>query len=117
MKISMVIVTIITALISGLIFTQLNAQEAIKPSIITSTENKTVTLNVPGMNCPTCLFTVRKSLEKVPGVLEVKTSSDTRTAVIKYNASKVNINELITATKNVGYPSTLHKCKDKAQAC
>ena len=51
-------------------------------------EVKTVTLEVPTMNCATCPITVKKSLE---------TFDDTKT----------NINALITATTNAGYPSNL----------
>tara|TARA_R110000868_G_scaffold376684_1_gene641725 strand:+ start:393 stop:746 length:354 start_codon:yes stop_codon:yes gene_type:complete len=117
MKKLFIIVAFIAAFTSGMILTQINAQDTVNHSIVVSNEQKTVTLDVPGMHCPTCPFTVRKSLEKIPGVLDVKTSSDTKTAIIKYNSSKVNIDELIAATTNVGYPSTLHQCKNKTQSC
>src|SRR5437667_10420048 len=35
---------------------------------------KTVTLNVPGMTCPTCPITIKKALNKVQGVSNVDVS-------------------------------------------
>lgn len=68
---------------------------------------KTITLDVPGMFCPTCPFTVRKSLEKLPGISEVKTSLKTRTAVVTYDSKKVSTKEMMKATIDAGYPSTV----------
>ena len=69
---------------------------------------ETVTLDVPGMFCATCPFTVRKSLEKLSGISEVKTSLKTRTATVTYNPDKVTIKKMIKATTDVGYPSTIN---------
>jgi len=72
-----------------------------------SAENVTVTLSVPGMDCPMCPITVRKSLEGVEGVIEAVTSLDDRTAVVTFDDAKTNVPALIEATTNYGYPSTL----------
>lgn len=106
MKKLLLITALVSTLGSGFIFNAAIAEEAAKPTIAV-TEEKTVTLDVPGMFCPTCPFTVRKSLEKVDGVKNVKTSSETKTAVVTYDTSKVKIQDLIEATTNVGYPSSV----------
>jgi len=72
-------------------------------------KEQSVTLDIPGMYCPTCPFTVRKSLEKLDGVKNVKTSSKTKMAVVTYDPSKLTIDALINATTNVGYPSTVNE--------
>ena len=117
MKKSLLIIALVAALGSGAILTSAMATDNTKPDTTASTEQKTVTLDVPGMFCPTCPYTVRKSLEKLSGVMEVETSSDTKTAVVKYDPSKVNIDALIAATTNVGYPSTVHKCEGDTKTC
>ncbi|MBX9696455.1 MAG: cation transporter [Alphaproteobacteria bacterium] len=66
-----------------------------------------VTLDIPGMFCPTCPYTVRKSLEKLPGVYKVETSVKTKSATITYDPTKVTIKSLITTTTNAGYPSSI----------
>jgi len=86
--------------------TQLSVAKT-NPSKAEKTTVKVVTLDVPGMFCSTCPFTVRKSLEKIDGVKDVKTDFKTKTAVVTYDPKKVDIKALIAATTNVGYPSTL----------
>ncbi|NOX10013.1 MAG: mercury resistance system periplasmic binding protein MerP [Gammaproteobacteria bacterium] len=69
--------------------------------------NKTVILDVPGMTCQFCPITIRKALEKVPGVIEAKASFDSKTATITFDPDKTNVEALINATANAGYPSSL----------
>ncbi|HHY0177225.1 TPA: cation transporter [Legionella pneumophila] len=66
-----------------------------------------VTLDIPGMFCSTCPYTVRKSLGKLPGVYKVETSVKTKSATITYDPTKVTIKSLITTTTNAGYPSSI----------
>lgn len=73
----------------------------------TAMETKTVILEVPGMNCKFCPITIRKSLEKVPGVIEAKADYDTKTATVIFDPNKTNVESLTTATTNAGYPSTI----------
>jgi mercuric ion binding protein len=70
-------------------------------------QSKTVTLDVPGMTCNFCPITIRKALEKVPGVIEAKADYETKTATVTFNPDKTTVEKLTTATKNAGYPSTL----------
>ena len=66
---------------------------------------KKVTLAVPSMHCVACPTIVRKSLEGLMGVLEVKVSGVNKTATVMYDANETSIQEMIKATTNVGYPS------------
>lgn len=70
-------------------------------------ELQIVTLSVENMTCSMCPITVRKSLEKVPGVVDVRADYETRTATVTYDPSKSDIQALTEATTNAGYPSTL----------
>ncbi len=77
------------------------------PLSVHAAENKTVTLDVEKMTCQFCPITIRKALEKVPGVIEAKASYDTKTATITFDPAKTNVDALIKATTNAGYPATL----------
>lgn len=68
---------------------------------------KTVTLSVPGMNCATCPITVRKALEKVPGVQKVKATLEPPEAAVTFDDAKTSVNMLTEATKQAGYPSSV----------
>lgn len=76
---------------------------------IQAAATKTVTLDVPGMTCNFCPITIRKALEKVPGVTEAKASFDTKTATVTFDPAKTNVDELMKATANAGYPSSIKK--------
>jgi periplasmic mercuric ion binding protein len=67
---------------------------------------KTVTLLVQNMYCADCPFIVKKSLERVPGVVNVTVSYKDKTAVVIYDDSKADLTALTAATTNAGYPSS-----------
>ncbi len=68
---------------------------------------KTVTLSVPGMDCPVCPITVKKALTKIDGVSKVDVDFDKRQAVVIYDDAKTNVGALTKATTNAGYPATV----------
>jgi mercuric transport protein periplasmic component len=68
---------------------------------------RTVTLSVPGMYCEVCPITVRKALEKVPGVSKVDVSFKKKEAVVTFDDAKTNIKALEDATFEAGYESTV----------
>lgn len=81
------------------------AVSAVPPSVLAV--DKTVTLSVPGMYCAACPISVRKALEKVPGVTNVKASYEPKEAVVTFDDAKTSIEKLVEATKNAGFPSSL----------
>ncbi|MDD3577043.1 mercury resistance system periplasmic binding protein MerP [Halothiobacillus sp.] len=74
---------------------------------------RTVTLSVPGMYCAVCPITVKKALEKVPGVSQVNVSFEKKDAVVTFDDAKTNIKALEDATFEAGYPSTVQEEKTK----
>lgn len=79
------------------------------PLTVLAATPKTVTLAVQNMTCELCPITVKKSLEKVPGVSAVKVDFDRKTAIVTYDADKAQPEALTKATTNAGYPSTVQK--------
>jgi mercuric ion binding protein len=75
-------------------------------------EPKTVTLDVKNMTCTMCPITVRKALEKVPGVIkaEAKYEGDgVGWAKVTFDPAKTSVEALTKATTNAGYPSALKR--------
>lgn len=68
---------------------------------------KTATLDVKNMTCRVCLITVEKALQAVPGVLEVQTDWEAKTATVRYDGAKVDVDALTQATAQAGFPSTV----------
>ncbi|WP_096526933.1 heavy-metal-associated domain-containing protein [Candidatus Nitrosoglobus terrae] len=78
-------------------------------TIFASTTLKTVVLDVQNMTCSLCPITVKKSLEKVAGVNMAKVDYSSKTATVTYDPDKIQLQMLIVATTNAGYPSTVRK--------
>ena len=76
---------------------------------VKQTKLQTVTLDVKNMTCSFCPITVRKALEKVPGVIKAKASYETKTATVIFDPGKTNVEALTKATTDAGYPSTLKR--------
>lgn len=70
---------------------------------------QTVTLEVNNMYCDLCPVTVRKSLERVPGVVEAKVDFAQKTATVKFDPERATAAALVKATTDAGFPSAVHK--------
>jgi len=68
---------------------------------------QTVTLDVQNMTCAVCPITVKKALEKVPGVTEAKVDFDKKTASVSFDPEKANPAAMTKATAEAGYPSSV----------
>lgn len=66
---------------------------------------RTVTLKVDNMTCALCGPTVRKALERVPGVAKVSVNTEKEIAVVTYDDAKATTAALVKATTEAGYPS------------
>jgi len=69
---------------------------------------ETVTLDVKNMTCAVCPFTVKKALEKVPGVTNAKVDFEKKTVAITFDPDRASPAILSKATSDAGYPSTVH---------
>jgi periplasmic mercuric ion binding protein len=67
--------------------------------------DQTVTLAVKNMYCAACPYTVKASLQAVPGVKQAVVSSKEKTAIVTYDDEKTDVKALVAATTNAGYPS------------
>jgi len=68
-----------------------------------------VTLNVSGMTCAACPITVKKALEKVPGVSTVEVRFEKKQVLVTFDDAKTNTDALVKATTNAGYASQPEK--------
>ena len=69
--------------------------------------SRTVTLDVTKMDCAACPITVRKALEKVPGVETAKVDFKTKRAVVAFDPGKTSPEALTRATADAGFPSSV----------
>lgn len=86
-------------LIAVLVATALAASTALAEGL------RTVTLDVTNMDCAVCPITVRKALEKVPGVTSAKVDFASKRAQVVFNPKTAPVEALTNATAAAGYPS------------
>ena len=77
------------------------------PIILFAGTLQTITLDVKNMTCAVCPITVKKALERVPGVTEPKVDFDKKTASVSFDTDKASPAELTKATADAGYPSSV----------
>lgn len=70
-------------------------------------DTRTVTLDVTRMDCAVCPITVRKALEKVPGVASAKVDFKSKRAVVAFDPAKTSTEILTRATADAGFPSAV----------
>lgn len=68
-----------------------------------------VTLGVQNMTCEVCPITVKKALERVPGVKAVTVDFAKKTATVTFDPDQTTSAALTNATTNAGYPSMVQK--------
>ena len=69
--------------------------------------DKTITLSVPDMNCPSCPYMVEKSISIVEGVQSAKAELKTRTCSVTFDDAVASIEDILGATADIGYKSSL----------
>jgi len=70
-------------------------------------EPKTAQLEVSGMTCSLCPLTVRKALERVPGVLDARADLATHSAQARYDPDKVSPEVLAKAVSDAGFSAEI----------
>ncbi len=104
--------TLVAALLAALVGTSTligmsYANDSNTVSKAAQAQTATIELAVQNMTCATCPITVRKSLERVEGTLDVSVDYATKLAKVTYDPQLTNVAALEKATTEAGYPSTL----------
>jgi mercuric ion binding protein len=53
-----------------------------------------------------CPITVKKALSRIEGVSKTEVSFEKLEAIVTFDDARINVQSLINATGNAGYPST-----------
>ncbi len=69
------------------------------------TDQQTRSFAIEKMTCATCPITVRKAMEKVDGVEEVKVDFEAKIATVTFDPSLATPEAIAAASTNAGYPA------------
>ncbi len=64
------------------------------------------TLEAPEISCDHCIQSIRKSVEKLPGVQFVSGDPDGKKIVVEYDPGQTPLTGIETAMEEEGYPVT-----------
>ena len=67
----------------------------------------TVKFTVEKMTCATCPISVRKAMERVDGVKEVRVDLESKTATVTFDSSLVTASDIGNASADVGFPASV----------
>lgn len=70
---------------------------------------RSAVLDVQNMTCELCIVTVKKSLEKVPGVSQARVDYAGKRATVVFDGDRTSEAALVKATTNAGFPSSVRK--------
>lgn len=68
---------------------------------------RTVALAIPGMTCAACPITLKIALKRVTGVTAATVNFEQHQAVVTFDDAKTDVEALLRATGDAGYPSTV----------
>lgn len=91
----------------------LSADSTTKRPVPTQAELSKVTLDVRNLTCAACTVIVTQSLKNLDGVIDARVSFQPPQAVVVFDPSKVNVERILAATANSGYPSQPMEEKDQ----
>ncbi len=81
--------------------------------VVESNNIQSASFNIKGMSCKACETEVNNELHKVAGVIDAQTFYDEGTSIVKYDKSKVTIEQLKNAIAQTGYKITDYKLLNK----
>lgn len=110
-KINKIALWSVTVLVVGMLVSPsiIGASASKAQAIIPTVPTNQVVLNIEGMTCAACSVTVSKSLKRVDGVQEANVMLTPPEAIVIYDPAKVTVQQLMEATKNVGYPASVKR--------
>lgn len=68
---------------------------------------QTVTFSVPGMTCASCPYIVESAMSGVDGVVTVTADANTRTALVIFDDTITNAEDIAFASTSAGYEAVL----------
>jgi len=79
------------------------------PVLSVGADTAAVTLDVENMTCTVCPITVRKALERVPGVVSAKVDFVAKTAQVEFDSARATPEALARAVTNAGFPASVRR--------
>ncbi|MFN3245692.1 MAG: heavy-metal-associated domain-containing protein [Leptonema sp. (in: bacteria)] len=64
---------------------------------------KNYSLTIEGMTCSSCKRAIEKSVQKMPGIIEIKVNHQTGKGIVRFDAKKTNLEKIKKTIEGLGY--------------
>ena len=65
-----------------------------------------VTIPIQGMTCGSCEHHIETEVKRKEGIVEINADHEKASAYVKYDSSKISLDELVAAINETGYKAT-----------
>jgi len=103
---ALILASVVVAVFVGLnLYTYMSQHRSSSASSTTTPSRSlaSVTIPVEGMTCFTCELTVASSLKRLPGVQSADAKVNEGIAYVRYDPTRISLDELIAAINKTGY--------------
>ncbi|XP_010126712.1 PREDICTED: copper-transporting ATPase 2 [Chlamydotis macqueenii] len=88
-------------------FDNMGYEESLETVPSPSSQEHTVTVNVVGMTCQSCVQSIEGRISKVKGIVSIKVSLEQNKAVIKYLQSEISPEQICQEIQDMGFDASI----------
>ncbi len=70
-------------------------------------EAATVQIAIPNMVCVSCELVIERAVFEIKGVNDIEFDGDAKTALIRFDPALTDIDQILSACSDAGYPATV----------
>ncbi|XP_017926882.1 copper-transporting ATPase 2 isoform X2 [Manacus vitellinus] len=88
-------------------FDNMGYEESFETTPSSSSQERTVTINIVGMTCQSCVQAIEGRISKVKGIVSIKVSREQNNAVIKYLQLEISPDQICLEIQDMGFDANV----------
>ncbi|XP_064501803.1 copper-transporting ATPase 2 isoform X1 [Pseudopipra pipra] len=88
-------------------FDNMGYEESFETTPSSSSQERTVTINIVGMTCQSCVQAIEGRISKVKGIVSIKVSREQNNAVIKYLQLEISPDQICLEIQDMGFDANI----------
>ncbi|XP_032534827.1 copper-transporting ATPase 2 isoform X3 [Chiroxiphia lanceolata] len=88
-------------------FDNMGYEESFETTPSSSSQERTVTINIVGMTCQSCVQAIEGRISKVKGIVSIKVSREQNNAVIKYLQLEISPDQICLEIQDMGFDASI----------
>ncbi|NWI51589.1 ATP7B ATPase, partial [Calyptomena viridis] len=88
-------------------FDNMGYEESFETMPSSSSQEHTVTVNIEGMTCQSCVQSIESQISRVKGIVSIRVSREQNNAVIKYLQSEISPEQICQEIQGMGFDASI----------